>query len=85
MKLYRIYTENKFRARIERRIAMSFDSFTILTGKGYWQGTPEDCLVIEIIEDSAGISVTHLANWIKNVNDQESVMVTVQDIEVKMI
>lgn len=86
MKLYRIYTENKDRAWIERQASKRFAGFTIVDAIGYWQGKKEKSLIIEIIaqdqyEHKANIAT--LRDLIRRHNKQESVLKTTQEVEVE--
>lgn len=46
--LYRIVTEDKNRERIIRAVSAKFDGFTLLPTTGFWRGTREKSIVIEI-------------------------------------
>ena len=75
--LYRIYTEDVNRDEVEQLISSKLDSFTLLTGIGYYKGEKEQCLIVEIISDNPIISlkVKRLAEQIKKLNKQHSVLV----------
>jgi hypothetical protein len=74
--LYRIYTENF--ANLPELVARYFGGATIYDGLGLWQGgQQEQSAVIEIIGHENDLqSVTFLAADIKQVNSQQSVIVT---------
>jgi hypothetical protein len=80
--LFRILTEkieNSVIGQPQRTIdlvAKFFDGFTMLEGKGYWQGKPEGCLIFEI-ETEKKDPVLWLANQIKLQNNQQAVLVEV--------
>ncbi len=74
--LYRICTEDKNRQGLETVVGMYYDGFTILSGRGYWKGTAENSLVIEIVaEEEDAPKILALAENIKIKNGQESVLV----------
>ena len=82
MILYRIYTEDVNRERIKQKAFEDLNSFTFLTGTGYWRGAREDCLIIEILGgESNREDVLRLASWIKTHNKQDSVIVTEQVVK----
>jgi hypothetical protein len=73
---YRIYTEDKNRADIETIVARHFDSFTIIPTIGYWKGVAENSLIIEIFGNDQFTTVKEVAEYIKELNKQECVLVT---------
>ena len=88
MKLYRIYTENLQRIKIEAEANKLLESYTILTGTGYWRGANEDILVIECIAGESTmeyIKIKQLARTIKALNKQDAVLVTSQDVDSWMV
>jgi len=79
MILFKIYTEDVNRERIER-ICLDYllfgTGFTITTGTGYWLGHREKCVVIEVVGREADKDqVLRAASKIKTANKQEVVMV----------
>jgi len=78
-KLYRVLTENKNREKIEEFAACGFDAFTIYEATGYWRGTRESTLVIEVSGIAIEMQVSALARLIAVYNGQECVLV--QEIE----
>lgn len=72
--MYRIYTEDKNREATLKLVAASFDAFTVLEAQGYWRGTPERSIVIEIETENAK-GVHKLARDIREANAQEAVLV----------
>lgn len=83
---YRIHTE--YRANLEQLITNSrlFSGFTIVRGRGYWQGVGEESACIEIIDEPDRESdVLALADYIKHVNKQEAVHVTCTPVVLKVI
>lgn len=82
--LYRIFTENKNRGKVTDLIKKYFADFTIFTAFGYWQGRGEDSLIIEIYKPDhihVGYKIGELAKVIKELNNQDAVLV--QEIECK--
>lgn len=82
-KLFRIYTEDFNREDIERIILNRVDSYTIIPAIGYWQDTKEESLIIEIIDSNECCLpiVKAIARDIKTSNKQQSVLITISDIE----
>jgi hypothetical protein len=90
MKVYRLYTENIQRTRWEIMdlVSHEFSGFTVLDVVGYWKGVAERAIVIEIIAeggDRTRGTIMALAKRIREINDQECVMMTVQDVEMELI
>ncbi len=86
MSLYRIITENKNRADIQRLLQKRFDGFTLFRATGSYTnavGTHiEPALIIEIDLDGSGPNdgqsykdVAEVAQQIKSMNQQEKVLV----------
>jgi hypothetical protein len=76
--LYRILTEDKNRAKIEHETSKLFPGFTIVEATGCWKGSKEKSLIIEIWAGDdvyIGPIITTLAERIKGLNSQESVLV----------
>ena len=73
--LYRIYTENKNFDDVIRIAGCYFDGFTVLTGKGFWQGESEDSLILEVIGENLDRKVKELAEDIKVLNQQDCVLI----------
>ena len=76
--IYRILTEDK--GNIAQIVSKHFDAFTIIRAQGYWKGTAENSVVIEL--DSLGLAdmlfssrVHILATDIKTTNNQDAVLV----------
>lgn len=86
--IYRIYTESTggMRTRAVAATAAVFDCFTVIDTKGYWQGTEEDSMIIEIISDKDSLPLVFgLANHIKSINAQDSVLVTSHKLEAELV
>ena len=74
--LYRIYTEDVNRHRVEAIAQEFFQGFTVLQSTGFWEGSREESVVIEVIGDeSLRPEVTACAEAIKDANSQEAVLV----------
>lgn len=76
--LYRIFTEDKNRLDVQMIVSDKFDGFTMLYGEGFYKGKPEPTLVIEIDtlnEKEEYYKVIDIANQIRQINQQESVLV----------
>jgi hypothetical protein len=72
--VYRIYTEDLNRSKIMRLASKTFDSFTLQPTTGYYRGNPEKSIVLEIVEAQQS-EVTALANAIRRLNGQKSVLI----------
>jgi hypothetical protein len=72
--MFRIFTEDVNRDRIESILASKFDSFTIIPAAGRWNGNVEPSLVIEI-EGVSLDAVRTAAEEIKSANSQAEVMI----------
>lgn len=75
--LYRLLTENKNRAKVAKLVASRFGSFTLIDAEGYWQGTKEKTLVIEIDSGDTlqALNVDQLARDINAMNKQQCTLV----------
>ena len=72
--VYRIYTEDFNRSKIIRLASKTFDSFTLQPTTGFYRGKPEKSIVLEIVEAQQS-EVTALANAIRRLNGQKSVLI----------
>lgn len=76
--LYRIYTEylgQSGNQNIEMAVSQYFDSFTIFRAEGYWKNQKELSTIVEIVAENAERRINSIANAIKRLNNQESVLV----------
>jgi len=82
-KLFRIYTEDKNRALVEGIMADQFDNFTVIEAAGYYNGTKEKSLILEVISEDplARYTVNYVARAIRDANQQECVLVTEQTLD----
>ena len=85
--LYRIFTENKNRPGIESIVNEYALGYTIMTGVGYWQGQREKSLIIEVDGATANTinSIRHIAQRIKDLNGQQSVMIQQLDTSTSFV
>ena len=85
MYLYRVYTENKQYEDVVKLADSYFPSFTVYKAEGTFQGQREHALIIEIIDASASIieMVNGFAWDLKKLTNQDTVLVTYQEIEAK--
>lgn len=80
MALYRLFTENKNRAELEKLVSEHFSGFTLYNATGYWHKQKEKSLIIEIVADDVDANITTLAEAIKVINKQEAVLIqTIQN------
>jgi len=84
MKRFRIYTEDKNREKIEELLSIAFDGFTVIRTKGFWKGTPENAVIIEIFTKDAKL-VRALCGAIKRCNKQEAVGLTVEQVDFELV
>jgi hypothetical protein len=79
--LYRIITENKLETIDVIHEAMTFheiDGYTLIEARGYWKGTAENSMLLEIDADMCIATfhkICNIAKMIKLNLDQESVLV----------
>jgi hypothetical protein len=72
---YRIFTEDVNRSKVLELAGKRFKGFTVTIGTGYFEGQPEDALILEIVtSDTPGVAL--LAEEIRKANKQESVLVS---------
>lgn len=73
---YTLYTEEKNVPGIIHLVDSYLDSYTISRASGRWRGEQENSILITYIgSEHAGESIQHLAEQIKALNKQESVIV----------
>jgi hypothetical protein len=85
MKTYRIYTENKNLEGIKKILNRAFESYTLLEGVGIWKGTEEKSLIIEVLSRINKGYFEIVADDIKELNNQQAVLLTVSEIESNLI
>lgn len=85
--LYRIVTEDCppgtkpncytfYREHIIEIVSRYFDGFTLIPCLGYWQGKPENTIIIEIIAENAMPQIRAIAKEIRTANKQQSVLIS---------
>lgn len=85
MRLYKIYTYNINHVETVKLITAWFpEGFTLITGEGYYEGSKEHCLIIDIVTNKYH-SVLDLAYAIKKQNKQKSVLVVNVHSDMKLI
>ena len=82
---YSIYTQNKHLKWIRATLNGLFSGYTIYKTEGYWQWTKEKSLTIEIICPDDEFRFTELkiqtfCKMVKGYNQQESVLVTINRV-----
>ena len=85
---YTIYTENKNLAKIEAILNDNtiIKGYTIMNTQGYWQGTKEEALKIEILlSKHYNYRIKTICQKIKIINKQQAVLFTVEKIEAQFI
>jgi len=77
--IYRIYTENINRGKLEKLTGEYFEGFTVINAVGYWQGIKEKSVIIEIIGDRENLGkIKELATHIKINNKQSAVLIQIE-------
>ena len=59
-------------AEIQKAVANEFPSFSVLRGRGYFQGKPEDLLIIKIATDNK-LQVYELAAKLRQALNQDGI------------
>jgi hypothetical protein len=79
--IIRLYTEDKNREAIKEIVGQAFDGYSVIPCVGVWKGTEENGLIIEIIADESWAVATaqRIGEEIKQANQQEAVLISVQD------
>ena len=72
--IHRIYTEKKNNRLIVKLIGQQFESFTIHSTLGYYRGSREESVAIEIVGAGAR-AIRKVAEAIQKMNGQKSVLV----------
>ena len=84
--LYRILTEDKGNNNIERLTAEQFRGFTTYHGTGFWRGTPEPCIIVEVdAPTSDEPKVRRLCSAICAADEQEAVALQIIETQFKLI
>ncbi len=78
---YRIYTENKNLPVIQNLLANEVDGYTLYHAQGAWHGVKEPSIVIEVLsQDDITGTIVEVAQAIKRIGAQESVLITTQSV-----
>ena len=81
----RIYTEDKNRELIESIINGNFSGYSIVSQDGYWQGTKERSICIEILTDLPLLNAVYITERIcreiKTINGQDAVIYTIEMVD----
>lgn len=77
---YSLYTEDK--GNLGKLVSKYFDSFTIVPVVGFWKGKDEKSVIIEVFTNMVGLfpTIKLLGEEIKKENNQESVLLSVQNV-----
>ncbi|MEI8316262.1 MAG: hypothetical protein WCG79_12545 [Verrucomicrobiota bacterium] len=59
-------------AKIQKTVANEFPSFSVLRGRGYFRGTPEDLLIVKIATDNQP-QVYQLASKLRQALNQDGI------------
>lgn len=73
---------------IHRHIAPVFPGFTVYQGKGFWEEESEDCFIVEIIAEGAGVAmydIRIICNAYKKRFNQDAVLVTHQSVNMELV
>ena len=85
MKRYRLYTELKNLDALTKLAQSYFEGFTMYAAKGVWKGQEEGTIIIEVMEKFGLQKAMDLAEDIKELNGQEAVFLTVEEIGGRLI
>ena len=77
--LVRLFTEDTNRKAIVQTVSRYFESFTLFSAVGYWQGKPEQslCVEIDVSKDAPSnwlVRVRCIASEIKTLCRQDAVL-----------
>ena len=73
--LYRIFTEDKNRKKLEKIASKYFPGYTIFKAQGFWRLQKENSLIMEFVIEDNDVKINKLAEEIKKENKQEAVLV----------
>ena len=83
---YRIYTEDLNSAGILEILEdVDIQGCTLLTGTGVWEGTTENCLIIECVGEDLNVKVPLAALKIKRLNNQDAVLITAHTVKQELV
>ena len=85
---YRVYTETKQVGKLIKLANKLFPGYTLYHATGYWKEQNEKSTIFEIIGEKNIVlsdNVYRFAERIKEINNQESVLITSNEITTKFI
>lgn len=87
MTLYKIYTENINQSLTEKLISKYLSAYTIYQAKGCWAGSAEQSIVIEYFSSDKReqVTIVSLCEEIKQLNKQQAVIYTMQEVIIKTV
>lgn len=88
MKRYKLYTEDKNLDTLTALFKSNFESFSFFKQTGVWKGQSEPSVVFEVIVASDPIVSQRLqaiTDSIKSFNKQETILITIEDLEVELV
>ena len=87
MECFRVYTQDINRDIIVCEASKRFPGgYSLFTGRGYWKGGSEGCVVIEVIGVSALLpTIERFAKDIKRLNYQEAVYITATELSTALL
>lgn len=65
-------------------LSISFDGFTIIHTKGFWKGSEENSIIVEILTENKTL-IKAIAKAIKRFNKQDKVLVTSHAVDCELI
>ena len=71
--VHRLYTEQKNERAIIRLVSEQFENFTMQPVTGFYDGSPEKSIVVEIV-GAPPLAIRKLAARIKKMNGQKSIL-----------
>jgi hypothetical protein len=80
---HRLYTEDINRQGILLILNKYFQSYTVLTSTGVWEGAQEKSLCIELVGVPFG-DVVKVAAAIKELNQQQAILYTAHEVKTKL-
>ena len=85
---YTLYTENKNIKSIKGILNLFYQGYTIINTQGYWRGKKENSLKIEVITEKTKkdliynkIALNCIIKTIKKINNQQSILLTIENIK----
>lgn len=82
--MYRLYTQDVNRDRIEHILSRNFEGYTLIPANGAYHGKPESSLVIDL-DTKDKERVVSSARDIAKVNNQDSVGIAYLPVEMEYV